>query len=958
MKPRWPPWVPPVLVQHLSHLPKLRSVSAAVRAMGLGRRAPVVVLASATTASPSSSSVASPLSSTCPRLTIFSAPTAYNVTTYAHRRALLSWLRLHPVPRVVLLGSHPSLDALAAEFPDHVTVESDVDVNLEGAPLLNSVLARIQAEGLSSAQSPPPYHSASSSSSSSLHASSLCDMVMLVDPDVLLFNDMFFAARKVAARFPSFMILMGSWDVNSFRFQLDGLPPSIQRKHAAASASVGSISLGSDAASGQPVDEQKIRDFVRRRGRLNTGGGMGAFLWNRPADPLLPGNTTVPPFFLGRGAYERWLVHMASGAGANEGEADGALAGTGAESAGSGGSGGAGRKGRNQGASEIRMSSRTRQVVDASDSVTAVRVFSALDVQKEVEMVRERAMEEFPLPKKPRAQRAWWQRRGPAGDDAGAEEREKAEEEEGDEAEEERLRWHPLPRKSVKGWEVYANMHMARFLSPAPFSELLGTPAHAPWRLTPCFDPQGESMCLLRRRRPGNCTCEHAPLARHTSEDIRLHDGTWWFCGRLQALPPESFALNIHPAPSHSAIPTTTASLLTTASSATSSPITTSSSSSSASSSAASRAVSASPAPLTSSASASAHPSASTLRQRIATLLQLPASSSPLDAMAESALAGAAFWRGVEGMPHTLEQLLPRVADRHQTVVLLAAGSKDSTATLNFICMLRRLEITNFMLAALDPDMYSLAFLHGLPAAAAAEEAEGAGAVAAAVVAITVHVLRLGYSVLWSDVHAVWFANPLPHLLSLGPNVLAVQSAETNRNRAANGARSIGGGLMFAHADRPTLEALEAVAAYAAAVRAEAQADSAAGTEGGGESSARGRAEGVEVEEHRSAYDVLCGERGELKVGRDECRWGKHLRVLFLDRQHFPNGAVYSIWRSRNAAASCHRLRCMALHNGVIVGREAKAERMRRHGFIYYDEHTRMCLHPWHPRFHARDHAR
>ncbi|CAI5502306.1 unnamed protein product [Closterium sp. Naga37s-1] len=774
---------------------------------------------------------------------------------------------------------------------------------------------------------------------------------------------MFFAARKVAARFPSFMILMSSWDVNSFRFPLDGLPPSIQRRQAAASASAGSISLGSEAASGQPVDEQKIRDFVRRRGRLNTGGGVGAFLWNRPADPLLPGNTTVPPFFLGRGAYERWLVHMASGAGANEGEADGALAGSGAENAGSGGSGGSGgpgRKGRNQGANEIRISSRIRQVVDASDSVTAVRVFSALDVQKEVEMVRERAMEEFPLPKKPRVQRAWWQRRGPAGDGASAEEREKLEEEEGDEAEEERLRWHPLPRKSVKGWEVYANMHMARFLSPAPFSELLGTPAHAPWRLSPCFDPQGarkggasESMCLLRRRRPGNCTCEHAPLARHTSEDIRLHDGTWWFCGRLQALPPASFALNIHPAPSHSTIPTTTASLLTTASSATSSPTTTSSSSSS---SASSRAVSASPAPLTSSASASAQPSASALRQRIAALLQLPSSSSPLDAMAESALAGAAFWRGVEGMPHTLEQLLPRVADRHQTVVLLAAGSKDSTATLNFICMLRRLEITNFMLAALDADMYSLAFLHGLPvflhstssprsppssslasskpclssssssspscqeAAAAAEEVEGAGAVASAVVAITVHVLRLGYSVLWSDVHAVWFANPLPHLLSLGPNVLAVQSAETSRKRAANGARSIGGGLMFAHADRPTLEALEAVAAYAAAVRAEAQADSAAGTEGGGESSARGRADGVEVEEHRSAYDVLCGERGELKVGREECRWGKHLRVLFLDRQHFPNGAVYSIWRSRNAAASCHRLRCMTLHNGVIVG--------------------------------------
>ena len=45
-------------------------------------------------------------------------------------------------------------------------------------------------------------------------------------------------------------------------------------------------------------------------------------------------------------------------------------------------------------------------------------------------------------------------------------------------------------------------------------------------------------------------------------------------------------------------------------------------------------------------------------------------------------------------------------------------------------------------------------------------------------------ILKMGYSVLLSDVDVYWFGNPLPLLLSYGPAVLAAQSDEFNKTGA------------------------------------------------------------------------------------------------------------------------------------------------------------------------------
>ncbi|CAI5966865.1 unnamed protein product [Closterium sp. NIES-64] len=81
-----------------------------------------------------------------PSMTIFCAPKPYlNTPEDPQRRALLSWLRLRPQPKVVLLGSDPSFDLLAQEFPGSVFVDSTIDTNFYGVPLFHAMVARAQA---------------------------------------------------------------------------------------------------------------------------------------------------------------------------------------------------------------------------------------------------------------------------------------------------------------------------------------------------------------------------------------------------------------------------------------------------------------------------------------------------------------------------------------------------------------------------------------------------------------------------------------------------------------------------------------------------------------------------------------------------------------------------------------------------------------------------------------------
>ncbi|CAI5512667.1 unnamed protein product [Closterium sp. Naga37s-1] len=245
----------------------------------------------------------------------------------------------------------------------------------------------------------------------------------------------------------------------------------------------------------------------------------------------------------------------------------------------------------------------------------------------------------------------------------------------------------------------------------------------------------------------------------------------------------------------------------------------------------------------------------------------------------------------------------------------------------------------NLLVAALDPTAYRIALLHGLPVfydnttaavfpsdaqgANGAEGAEGLGPVGCAFNShcfrhytklksrAVLRVLRLGYAVLWSDVDVAWFENPLPMLWQYGEGVLAIQSNEPDPSLPANSIRRINSGFYLARPDPLTIAALTAVVKHAAHSR---------------------------LSEQPSFYDVLCGEHGERRVsecvacasltaastlvsevGSDTCQWTNGLRVVFLPRQQFPNGAVYQLWGPREGDAG-------SVQGEVLSGADGRGE--------------------------------
>ncbi|CAI7899226.1 unnamed protein product, partial [Closterium sp. NIES-53] len=211
-----------------------------------------------------------------PSMTIFCAPKPYlNTPEDPQRRALLSWLRLRPQPKVVLLGSDPSFDLLAQEFPGSVFVDSTIDTNFYGVPLFHAMVARAQA-----ADTP---------------------LSMMINGDIILLSDIVPAIGRVQAFFSEWILTASRWDVAvdfPYSFEKDAW----RRKP-------GPVGMMAEAQR-----EAEIRRFVRREGSLHTYGGVDLWVWNNvPNVPLFSAH--MPPFSFGRGKYDNWFVHEAVASG-------------------------------------------------------------------------------------------------------------------------------------------------------------------------------------------------------------------------------------------------------------------------------------------------------------------------------------------------------------------------------------------------------------------------------------------------------------------------------------------------------------------------------------------------------------------------------------------------------------------------------------------------------------------
>jgi hypothetical protein len=182
-----------------------------------------------------------------PLLTIFSAPKAFKGHVgIIQENAIRSWLSLRPKPKVILFCN----EAGAAEALSGLDVElvSEVETNSYGTPLVSSMFK--QADTLATS-----------------------DVLAFLSADIILTHRALDAARIAAAWSPQFLLVAQRHDVdvrNLLEFD-------------------------------QHWEERWAADAVAR-GKLHSPGAIDLFMYPRGQ------YEHMPPFAIGRTAYDNWLL--------------------------------------------------------------------------------------------------------------------------------------------------------------------------------------------------------------------------------------------------------------------------------------------------------------------------------------------------------------------------------------------------------------------------------------------------------------------------------------------------------------------------------------------------------------------------------------------------------------------------------------------------------------------------
>ncbi|XP_024541663.1 beta-arabinofuranosyltransferase RAY1 [Selaginella moellendorffii] len=283
------------------------------------------------------------------------------------------------------------------------------------------------------------------------------------------------------------------------------------------------------------------------------------------------------------------------------------------------------------------------------------------------------------------------------------------------------------------------------------------------------------------------------------------------------------------------------------------------------------------------------------------------------------------------GYSYQLESLLLKVSSPDKVVVLTVVSHSYRDMLMSWVCRLRHLNVTNYLVATIDKEMYQFGILQGLPVfrtESGRSDSKDCTFGSSCFKTVTksksrtvLRILELGYSVLFSDVDVYWFSSPIRELMAFGPGVLAAQTDEYNEKEAVNLPRRLNSGFYFAWSDNATIVSFRKIVKHAAKSK---------------------------LSEQPSFYDVLCGEDGKHRKGNSSCVEPEtNLTVEFLDRWRYPNGAYKLIWDSKDVRGTCQRLGCVILHNNWKTGHQQKIERQTRAGLWEYDPETRMCSRAW-----------
>ncbi|PQQ02732.1 beta-arabinofuranosyltransferase RAY1 [Prunus yedoensis var. nudiflora] len=245
-------------------------------------------------------------------------------------------------------------------------------------------------------------------------------------------------------------------------------------------------------------------------------------------------------------------------------------------------------------------------------------------------------------------------------------------------------------------------------------------------------------------------------------------------------------------------------------------------------------------------------------------------------------------------LPFSLETLLSFNADKNNTILLTAAGYSYKDMLMSWVCRLRQLQVTNFIICALDQEIYEFAVLQGLP-----------------VFRDPLAPSEISFSDCHFGTKCFQKVTKVKSRLVLKILMMA-QSDEFNKTGPINLPRRLNSGFYFARSDGSTIDAMKKVVTHAAT---------------------------SDLSEQPSFYDTLCGEGGSNRVGDDRCLEPEtNLSVHFLDRDLFPNGAYLDLWQRKKVRAACVKQGCFVLHNNWISGRLKKLERQ------FYQAYGNMIL--------------
>lgn len=195
---------------------------------------------------------------------------------------------------------------------------------------------------------------------------------------------------------------------------------------------------------------------------------------------------------------------------------------------------------------------------------------------------------------------------------------------------------------------------------------------------------------------------------------------------------------------------------------------------------------------------------------------------------------------------------------------------------------------------------------------------------------LVLRILSLGFSVLFSDVDVVWVTNPIPYMLQFSEHFV-FQSDRSSKMSDAPPNYNINSGLYFARAAPQSIVALRAIIKYAYAIRRS---------------------------EQKAFNYVLCGAFKDhhagpgSRVGATQCVYSPSsatAKILPLDA--FPNGSDDALWHPSKTFATDHP-DIVAVHANYVSGREEKIIRMRNIGFWFQSDDARTrdeCILPASP---------